>query len=303
MLAMSAVNLLDENLLLWNEFRSGKTDAFRQLIRIHYQDLYNYGSRFTRDEDIVKDCIQDLFLSLWTNRLTISENSFVKYYLLKTLRRHLARAIGQSKYYNGWSELHFEALFRDSSSIEGRLIREDLLVEPARKMRKVLTGLSRRQQEAIYLRFYLDADIEEIADIMSLNRQSVYNLLHDALKRLRKISFDPEDLVFSRSFRSWVLGSEAGEAGFWENWLMRHPEKFELVQNAKAIIYALQLNLRHLSTVEIEEEIRRAMFRLRDIQLTSPLRDMPTERRRGWGRRLGAILFRYLRWSHRRRGR
>jgi|GEM_PF-152632 len=303
MLAMSAVNLLDENLLLWNEFRSGKTDAFRQLIRIHYQDLYNYGSRFTRDEDIVKDCIQDLFLSLWTNRLTISENSFVKYYLLKSLRRHLGRAIGQSKYYNGWSELHFEALFRDSSSIEGHLIREDLLVEPARKMRKVLAGLSRRQQEAMYLRFYLDADIEEIADIMSLNRQSVYNLLHDSLKRLRKISFDPEDLVFSRSFRGWVLGGEVAEAGFWENWLLRHPEKFELVQNAKAIIYALQLNLRDLSTVEIEGEIRRAMFRLRDIQLTSPLRDVPAEGRRGWGRRLGAILSRYLRWSHRRRDR
>jgi RNA polymerase sigma factor (sigma-70 family) len=290
---MSAVNLLDENLLLWNEFRHGETDAFGQLIRIHYQDLYNYGTRFTRDEEMVKDCIQDLFLSLWTNRLTISETSFVKYYLLKTLRRNLARAISQSKYYNDWSELHFEALFRDSSSPEGHLIREDLFVEPARKMRKLLTGLSRRQQEAIYLRFYLDADI---ADIISLSRQSVYNLLHDALKRLRKISFDPEELVFSHSFRSWVLGNEVAEAGFWENWLMRHPEKFELVQNAKAIIYALQLNLRHLSRKEIDEEIRRAMFRLRDIQLTSPLRDVPAERGGGWGLRLRKVW----RWLTRR---
>ena len=286
---MSAVNLLDENLLLWNEFRNGKTDAFGQLIRIHYQDLYNYGTRFTRDEDIVKDCVQDLFLSLWTNRLTISETSFVKYYLLKALRRNLARAISQSKYYNNWSELHFEALFRDSSSIEAHLIREDLLLEPVRKMRKLLSGLSRRQQEAIYLRFYLDADIEEIADIMSLNRQSVYNLLHDALKRLRKISFDPEDLVFSRSFRNWVLGSEAAEAGFWENWLIRHPEKLELVQNAKAIIYALQLNLRNLSGEEIEGEIGRAMFRLRDIQLTSRLRDVPMEKPRGLGQWLKRV--------------
>ena len=288
MIVMSAVNLLGENLLLWNEFRNGKTDAFGQLIKIHYQDLFNYGTRFTRDEEMVRDCIQDLFLSLWTNRQTSSETSFVKYYLLKSLRRNLARAIGRSKYYNSWNELHFEGLFRDSSSIESHLIREDLLVEPSRRMRKVLTGLSRRQQEAIYLRFYLDADIEEIAEIMSLNRQSVYNLLHDVVKRLRKLSFDPEELVFSRSFRSWVLGSEVAEAGFWENWMDRHPEKFELVQHAKAIIYALQLNLRRLSGEEIDEEITKALFRLRDIQLTSPLRDSPKEGR-GWGRRLRRV--------------
>jgi RNA polymerase sigma factor (sigma-70 family) len=55
-------------------------------------------------------------------------------------------------------------------------------------MRKVLANLSRRQQEVIYLRFYMDADTDEIAEIMSLNRQSVYNLLHDALRRLRKVS-------------------------------------------------------------------------------------------------------------------
>ncbi|MBS1662489.1 MAG: sigma-70 family RNA polymerase sigma factor [Bacteroidetes bacterium] len=186
---MASVNLLDENLLLWNEFRNGNADAFGQLIKIHYQDLFNYGTRFTRDEEMVKDCIQDLFLALWANRLTISETSFVKYYLLKSLRHSLSRMIGRSRYHNSWNELHFEDLFNASPSVESRLIYEEQMVELSRKMRKVLTALSRRQQEVIYLRYYMDADIDEIADIMSLNRQSVYNLLHDALKRLRKISF------------------------------------------------------------------------------------------------------------------
>jgi RNA polymerase sigma factor (sigma-70 family) len=65
------------------------------------------------------------------------------------------------------------------------------MAELARKMRQALAGLSRRQQEVIYLRFYVEADIEEIAEIMSLNRQSVYNLLHDALKKLKKSSGKP----------------------------------------------------------------------------------------------------------------
>ena len=51
-----------------------------------------------------------------------------------------------------------------------------------------------------------------------------------------------EDLVFSRSFRNWVLNRESSEHAFWENWIKRNPEKAEIVKNAKAVIYALHLN-------------------------------------------------------------
>ena len=68
---MSVVNLLGEDLLLWNEYRSGNADAFGALTRVHYPDLFHYGTRFTRDSELVKDCLQDLFLELWINRETI----------------------------------------------------------------------------------------------------------------------------------------------------------------------------------------------------------------------------------------
>src|SRR6185503_8511438 len=183
---MSSINLLDEDLYTWNEFRNGNADAFGKLIRTHYQDLYNYGTRFTRDAELVKDCIQDLFLVLWTNRQTISETSFVKYYLLKSLRRKLGDC--KSRPFSSRYEPHFETFFSEVPAVETNIIREEELVDLTRKMRAILMGLSKRQQEVIYLRFYMDADVEEIAEIMGLNRQSVYNLLHDALKKLRKIS-------------------------------------------------------------------------------------------------------------------
>jgi RNA polymerase sigma factor (sigma-70 family) len=188
---MSAVNLLGEDLFLWNEFRSGNAEAFGALIRVHYPDLFQYGTRFTKNKELVKDCLQDLFLELWANRETISETSFVKYYLLKSLRRRLNKKIGRSRYTGSWEELHFESLFNGSPSIEVSIIREENLAELVRKMRQALAGLSKRQQEVIYLRFYLDADIDEIAEIIGLNRQSVYNLLHEGLKKLKKSSGKP----------------------------------------------------------------------------------------------------------------
>ncbi len=91
-----------------------------------------------------------------------------------------------------------------TQSAENKIIIEEELSELAAKMRQVLAGLSKRQQEVIYLRFYMDADIDEIAEIMSLHRQSVYNLLHDALKRLRRLSAK-KAFSFSQFFGSFAF--------------------------------------------------------------------------------------------------
>jgi transmembrane sensor len=73
-----------------------------------------------------------------------------------------------------------------------------------------------------------------------------------------------EDLVFSRSFRNWVLTGDTPEAGYWEGWIAAHPEKGEIVQHAKAVIYALQLNLKRLSDEDTEKEIERILQKLMD---------------------------------------
>ena len=73
-----------------------------------------------------------------------------------------------------------------------------------------------------------------------------------------------EDLVFSGSFRNWVLQENSPEAGFWESWIARHPEKTALVHHAKAIIYALQPNWRQLSEEDIDTAVRKILHRLEE---------------------------------------
>lgn len=80
-----------------------------------------------------------------------------------------------------------------------------------------------------------------------------------------------EDLAFSRSFRNWVLNKESPEKGFWENWIGRNPDKAEMVKYAKAVIYALHLNTTVLSEDEIDEEVRKALIRLREAPRYIPL--------------------------------
>lgn len=73
-----------------------------------------------------------------------------------------------------------------------------------------------------------------------------------------------EDLIFSRSFRNWVFNRDSPESEFWESWIARNPDKRGMVDHAKAVIYALQLNPATLSEEDIEAEVRKALHRLKD---------------------------------------
>jgi transmembrane sensor len=92
-----------------------------------------------------------------------------------------------------------------------------------------------------------------------------------------------EDLAFSRSFRNWVLNRDSAEKGFWENWVARHPEKTEIIKYAKAVIYALHLDRSLLSEDEIDEEVRKALIRLKEAPRYIPLDGLETRGGRlGW---------------------
>jgi transmembrane sensor len=90
-----------------------------------------------------------------------------------------------------------------------------------------------------------------------------------------------EDLVFSRSFRNWVLNRDSSEHAFWENWIQRNPDKAEIVKNAKAMIYALHLHTPVLPEDEIDEEARKAMIRLKEAPRYIPL-EGPERRGSRW---------------------
>ena len=168
---------------LWTQFLPGDHLALDAIVKRHYNLLYQYGCKFTRDAALVKDCIQDLFLYLWHKRNTINETASVEHYLMKALRRRLGRALSRSGSTEGLSFIEFKDA---NATPDDQLIQQEQKAVLADRIRKCILQLSKRQQEIIYLRFYLNASAAEIADIMQLNRQSVYNLLNDALNKLRQ---------------------------------------------------------------------------------------------------------------------
>lgn len=172
---------------IWQRFRAGDTMAYEQLMKLYYMDMFSYGTRFTRDTDLVKDCLQDIFLLLWNKRQTLGDVRYVKTYLLTALRRKLKKEKDKQRIHYVEDPFVFESGFDAPLPADQQLMLEEYLQEKVYAVRIVLARLTARQQEMIYLRFFQEREMEDIVEIMGMNRQSVYNLLHDALKRCKTI--------------------------------------------------------------------------------------------------------------------
>ena len=172
--------------LLWQQFREGQEEAFQQLVQHFYRELHFYGGRFTRDSDLLKDCLQDLFLDLWTYRHKIVQTPYIRPYLYKSLRRKIHREAIRNSAMVSEESLPFDDVSSDDITAEQALIHTELSEYQTARLNTLLAQLSDRQREAIHLKFYAELSNEEIADILAVNKQSVANLLHRGLSRLRE---------------------------------------------------------------------------------------------------------------------
>ncbi len=171
---------------LIKRLQEGDEAALASLMRMYYDDLYHYASRFTKDHELIKDCIQEVFISLWQRRETMDAIISPRYYFLRAIKNKILKAL--HKKVNEVTSSGFEEYeFLFEFSIEKIIIEKQISEEKGRKLTHTLSLLSKRQKEIIYLKYYQYLDHGQIAELMNITRQSVYNLLHEAIQKLRSL--------------------------------------------------------------------------------------------------------------------
>lgn len=175
-----------DNSKRWEEFLTGDKNAFSVIFLDYYDDLYNYGVKLCHQNDIVKDSIQDLFLKLWKNRNNLNPVNTVKPYLFKSLRHHILDSLALRKNFlqieDSFEGSVFDITFTNEDFLANSQVKEDVKFNVI----KVLNGLSSRQREAIYLRYFEKLDFDTIAGVMDMNVQSVRNTIHRGLEVMRE---------------------------------------------------------------------------------------------------------------------
>ncbi|MBO9633448.1 MAG: sigma-70 family RNA polymerase sigma factor [Chitinophagaceae bacterium] len=168
----------------WQTFIQGDREALGWLFRQYYPDLFRYGHKIYPDPAVLEDCIQELFIELWQSKNPPPSIS-VKAYLLKAMKYKLLKVLRKKSNTSLQADLAENSVFQISH--EDFIIGKQESEEKTAKVVQALNQLTNRQKEIVYLKFYQNLGYEEISEIMNINYQVARNLLHQAVKAMKKI--------------------------------------------------------------------------------------------------------------------
>lgn len=170
----------NDDYALWQTFvHSNQEDSqavLGQVVEQHYKPLLSYGTKLIKDADFVKDCIHDLFIVIWQKRLSLTEVKSPRFYLLGALRNQILKETNKNKWFREAEVIEDDYILEVEFAIEHNIIVQETTAENHAKIKDLLTKITKRQREAIYLRFYQDLEYAEIAEIMGVATHSVVNL-------------------------------------------------------------------------------------------------------------------------------
>lgn len=177
---------------LWDKFLLGDKSAFSLLYKIYIKDLTKFGFKITKENDILNEALQELFVSFWLKRASLPPVKNVKTYLIISLRNLLLRKIQKSQKTNIYNIDDFlvNAL---SSKSENESESERL----SKQIQIVIEKLPFRQREILHLKYYQNLSHEEIASVMNIKYQSVANLLGRAMFKLKDVWTEKEQKSIS----------------------------------------------------------------------------------------------------------
>lgn len=167
---------------LWRSIRAGDSSAFNLLYDRYIDILYSFARQYVVDDELIKDTIHDVFLDIYKSRNSL-DIANPKGYLLICVRNKLLRKNRKKEILQPWQEQHTTQHLTKSQ--EEFIIADETTFEQNKRLAFAITQLSSKQQQALYLRYNLNKEYEEIAKIMNLSVASGRTLIYRAIKELR----------------------------------------------------------------------------------------------------------------------
>ncbi len=176
-------NLLKDRshwLEVWARFRTGNQIAFSEIYEEFIDRLMAYGSKITRDRELVKDCIQDIFIDLYRLRPDLRNPEYIEFYLFKSLKNNIVRKAQKDKKIMNLPveemiifELNID-IDRDTFDLESDRLRIE-------RLKSILQTLDPQKRELLFLKFNSEMNYNEIGQLLSINpdtaKKQVYRLL------------------------------------------------------------------------------------------------------------------------------
>ncbi|WP_223583654.1 RNA polymerase sigma factor [Sphingobacterium sp. GVS05A] len=178
----------DENTLEieWEKFLKGDRSSFEKIYNSNFKSLFLYALRFSKDDDLIKDVIQNVFINFWEKRNYIKEVKNVTVYLHRSVRNELLNRKRQEDKY-AFDVLDEQVYAFDFElPLEARIIKKEELKETRQRLKHALENITDRQKEILYLKYVKGMTFEEISDTIGITVKASYKLHARAISSIRQ---------------------------------------------------------------------------------------------------------------------
>ena len=176
----------EEDIFLFKKLANGDKTALEILYRKYYGLMMNYGLKICSDKDIVKDCIQDVFVRIFGNvRISNGKRLLPRAYLLASLRNALFDSLSRNSRIDSIDMLDFSVSI-DEGRLAELLKNDDEQLSKSIALVKYISALSTRSKMALYLKFICGFSHKEIALALGIKEQSSMNLISRILAALKE---------------------------------------------------------------------------------------------------------------------
>ncbi|MCC2604529.1 sigma-70 family RNA polymerase sigma factor [Planctobacterium marinum] len=153
-----------------------KQQKYEQLVRDMHADVYRYAYWLIKDKAIAEDVVQETFLRAWKSLDSLKDDKAAKAWLITILRRENARRFERKQ---------FDLVDMDDVSLADDGPMHETQIEHG-ELHKLMENLSEEYREPLMLQVIFGYNGEEIAQELSLNKNTVMTRLFRARNQLKE---------------------------------------------------------------------------------------------------------------------
>src|SRR5690554_5526239 len=86
-----------DDTFLWEQVKRGEKAGMEGLYLKYGQQLFKLGMSIKNDRNLIKDCIHEVFVTIWKYRKSLRDTDNVKLYLFKCLSNRIYKEISIDK--------------------------------------------------------------------------------------------------------------------------------------------------------------------------------------------------------------
>ena len=174
----------------WYNFIDGDLDSLSILFSHYAKCLFSYGMKICKDEELVKDSIQEVFVQLIQKRHKLKQNDTIKGLIYRLLRNKIIDEIKRINRGKKIDNLIFIAESSFELDVEHYQIQFEDETKRNDRLSSALDQLSAHQKEAMFLKYSECFSYEQISEAMGMNVASARTLIYRTIKQMKSLLFE-----------------------------------------------------------------------------------------------------------------